>query len=735
MKQQPLYNQVANFMLISKIKLKKKYLFTVLIFISTALFAETNKPVIFNIESSLSSLISIDTSRIKSIAIWKISNETGENINLEQLVFNIKKAIFETKSFEIIDRGKLNLLLKEKDFGETGLVDPQKAAKLRLLGVDAFLYGRISNFKGKKILFLKIVEVNTSGILWAKEIDAEGDISVDAFIHECTSRINESIGKMPDIKSIAIWKIGIGSNDSADIENLKDRLEISLVKRKQAIIVNRQSLEMLLEEQNLSLNDEIMDAARRKKIGKLYSIDAFIFGRKSTIAGDRDVLFLKILVVETGEIITCRVVSPSLQNVEYISSIDNAAKKISNYLQTNYGSSNRTFSILKIENMTGSKKVDLKEIEDLLATHISDNRELKFLDRDVLDIILNEFRIDISGLVNAKAMSKIGKLYGIDYFLVLKIYDTSKLYKSLSDDDYFIDIVLQVINTETSILTGSKMFQGKNLKNIEKVVKPGRKIFRTKNRHKKLFEKILTSFESIEQNDSDETVAVWKLTNKGDPFAPIEYIRDGMSICFLESTKFKVVNREYLDWLLREQKLSESGLIDADKIKSIGKLYGIKNILYGDIADYKDSITANLSILNVETGKLIWIDRFLEFNDELSTLSLQDTLVKIQGKKFKKNVPIWMIPVGILGWVVLPYAVTSSDPGELSKKEEYVYASISIGGFLLSTLFVSMVIQRPRDKYNKKLRNEINQANDKIKKENRFREARWILMQKIKDFT
>lgn len=56
-------------------------------------------------------------------------------------------ALVNTRKFDVVDRDKLDKILQEQQFGESGMLDPQRAVKAgKLIGADYFLTGQISFF-------------------------------------------------------------------------------------------------------------------------------------------------------------------------------------------------------------------------------------------------------------------------------------------------------------------------------------------------------------------------------------------------------------------------------------------------------------------------------------------------------------------------------------------------------------------------------------------------------------
>lgn len=67
---------------------------------------------------------------------------------------------------------------------------------------------------------------------------------------------------------------------------------------------------------------------------------------------------------------------------------------------------------------------------------------------------------------------------------------------------------------------------------------------------------------------------------------------------------FDIVERQQLQKVLKEQKLSASSLFDAETIEELGRILGIEALVTGSIADLGESIKINARSISVETAKV-----------------------------------------------------------------------------------------------------------------------------------
>lgn len=73
--------------------------------------------------------------------------------------------------------------------------------------------------------------------------------------------------------------------------------------------------------------------------------------------------------------------------------------------------------------------------------------------------------------------------------------------------------------------------------------------------------------------------------------------------------KFKVVDRTHLKSIVKEHKLSASGLIDPDTARKLGKVTGVEVLVTGTLTSLGDSIRISVKALDTETAEMICATR------------------------------------------------------------------------------------------------------------------------------
>lgn len=238
--------------------------------------------------------------------------------NLEKTVVNdlidySENEIVQRRRFRVIDRSKLQLILREQRFNLTGLVSSDTYKELgKLLGVDLFVYGR---YYGDTIV-LKAIDVESSAIVWADIFQLNNltreteNIKNLALKTTASIRADEERLKASKINQISFWSI----NSDFDPEKLIDYLSVAITKDGSFQVVDRENLKLILEEQKLSMEDFI-DESKAKRMGELYGIDAFIYGRIVERRGSY-IASLKLLNIYNGVIEWARTLRFSAETPE-----------------------------------------------------------------------------------------------------------------------------------------------------------------------------------------------------------------------------------------------------------------------------------------------------------------------------------------------------------------------------------------------------------------------------------
>lgn len=83
--------------------------------------------------------------------------------------------------------------------------------------------------------------------------------------------------------------------------------------------------------------------------------------------------------------------------------------------------------------------------------------------------------------------------------------------------------------------------------------------------------------------------------------------------------KFKVIERQLLNKIIAEQKLSLTGVVDPTSAKQLGKILGVDAIVSGTVTNMAQSIRVNARLISTQTGEVFAVAAADIFKDESVT--------------------------------------------------------------------------------------------------------------------
>lgn len=84
-----------------------------------------------------------------------------------------------------------------------------------------------------------------------------------------------------------------------------------------------------------------------------------------------------------------------------------------------------------------------------------------------------------------------------------------------------------------------------------------------------------------------------------------------------ETNKFKVIERQLLNKIITEQKLSLTGIVDPASAKKLGRLLGVDAIVSGSVTDLSKSLRVNARMISTETGEIFAVASAEFVKDEI----------------------------------------------------------------------------------------------------------------------
>jgi TolB-like protein len=109
-----------------------------------------------------------------------------------------------------------------------------------------------------------------------------------------------------------------------------------------------------------------------------------------------------------------------------------------------------------------------------------------------------------------------------------------------------------------------------------------------------------------------------------------------------QTKKFKVIERQLLNKIVTEQKLSLTGMIDQSTAQRLGKLLGVDAIASGTVTDLGKTVDINARLINTQTGEIFAVASV--------EITKDDAVLKLMGEAaYKQNSNEGNIPPGEKG--------------------------------------------------------------------------------------
>lgn len=105
-----------------------------------------------------------------SLAVLPFDNKGGSPEITSMVQDNMITTLYSLRRFKILERSKIDEIVKEQKLGMTGFIDPAKAVKVgKVAGVDAILMGSISSTAGGVAITARLIDTETGTIITAKD--------------------------------------------------------------------------------------------------------------------------------------------------------------------------------------------------------------------------------------------------------------------------------------------------------------------------------------------------------------------------------------------------------------------------------------------------------------------------------------------------------------------------------------------------------------------------------------
>ena len=299
------------------------------------------------------------------------------------------------------------------------------------------------------VLFLSLGLVALTNPQWAW-----GDVSLERMVGDVTRSVANNLRDAGEKKTVALWRIENRSQESVDLNALKEKVDIALLKTQRFTVVSRPDLELILTKEGL-VQSPLIDQKRVAGLGKNYQIDALAYGSiyENRILDRANLtLLLKIVDTQTGTILWGGEIG--LEDEEYVTTaIDNALSRTVRSVSDNESfikaAEIKRVAIWKIDDNTGGEAVDEDNLADKLAIKMAALGGFQIIDRDNLERLAMETDLDRLGIVDF--VKSIGDHYELDGLVFGSIDQLSQTVSDVNRE-YSATLSAKLISTKSGLL-------------------------------------------------------------------------------------------------------------------------------------------------------------------------------------------------------------------------------------------------------------------------------------------
>ncbi|UCD85101.1 MAG: hypothetical protein JSU92_02620 [Deltaproteobacteria bacterium] len=211
-----------------------------------------------------------------------------------------------------------------------------------------------------------------------------------------------------------------------------------------------------------------------------------------------------------------------------------------------------------------------------------------------------------------------------------------------------------------------------------------------------LADKIVAAFEGVEGKEEMNRIAVVRFTNLGPTASEKQLgqiVAELMTTSLARKPQFLLVEREQIEKVLDELKLSLLGLTEADNAEKVGKLLNARAIITGSVSEVGEVYSVNARQVDVATGEVILTADVRIHQSAMLGLSYRYLVRRTRSEAmFRSFVPGWGqfyneqpvkgflfsgVELGLLGSAVTLYILANSaqdksdDPNEPDRGDYY----------------------------------------------------------------
>jgi len=138
------------------------------------------------------------------------------------------------------------------------------------------------------------------------------------------------------------------------------------------------------------------------------------------------------------------------------------------------------------------------------------------------------------------------------------------------------------------------------------------------------------------------TIAVFDFENNGLKDSEVRILTDRLQSELVQVGGYKLVERQKIDKILKEQNLHLSGIIDEEHLIHIGQMLGAELIVIGNIGKLENIYTISARLVNVETSEIFLSANYDTGNDisNLLTIGMENIARQLYGSNNKNIIKL-----------------------------------------------------------------------------------------------
>ena len=265
-----------------------------------------------------------------TVAILDFEGEGVDEGDVKTLTERMRTEIGNTNAVRLIERKAVEKIMEEQGFQQSGCTSDECAAEVgQLLGVQFMVSGSIGKMGKKYTIDCKMFSVETGETVRAKNATFEGDISgllleMQIMAWEITGL--DAPGKLKlkragseVTRTVAVLDFEGRGISAQEAQTLTDRFTTSLASTKKVIMVERGTMNDVLEEQGFEAGECASDECAAE-VGAMLGVEFMISGAIGKL-GDTYTIDAKMFSVATGA-------AESMKSITYSGKVDGLITEI-----------------------------------------------------------------------------------------------------------------------------------------------------------------------------------------------------------------------------------------------------------------------------------------------------------------------------------------------------------------------------------------------------------------------